>query len=107
MKATVRRFFEAHWATLVIVASVSIFLILATTVIWPVRGPTIISRVGVATLTRDGQAYYCFWLGENQYNDTMFPSEVWANGEVVLVPVPIKTYMATISTGNVTVSIER
>lgn len=103
----IRRFIRENWLVFVIVAMVGGFMTLATTVIWPPQEPTVINRIGVATYYDGEQTYYCFRLDENQYNDTVFDSEVWGDRMVVFVPVPIQVYMPTVSSGNVTITLDR
>lgn len=83
-----KQFLRRNWYVIAIAAAIGIFMTIATTVIWPANQPTIINRIGVATLYRDGETYYCFQLREDQYNNTVFPSAFWGDREVVLVPAP-------------------
>ena len=85
----IKQFLRTNWYVLAIMAAVGIFMTIATTVIWPAQEPIITNRIGVATYTTsDGQTYYCFQLAEDQYNNTVFTSEMWGDREVVLVPAP-------------------
>ena len=96
----IKRFLRENWPPIALAAAIGIFMTLATTIIWPAQGPTVINRIGVATYTdTDGQTYYCFQLAENQYNDTVFPSEFWGDTEIVLVPAPDNYEAIAVSKG--------